>query len=133
MAGSNTFKLSWQKSKQTDKNAEEGNPDAPPPYTESSSQNRNENEWSNGNTLYPVLTKFAEENDLRRRSHFHWILVDIVAITFSTDLGRLRRVLVKTDPTWAPSMELGDSSSILIEEKQRATAELCALVRYLQR
>lgn len=82
MAGSHTFKLSWQKSKKTDKNAEElekiakeskemENPDAPTPYSEWSSQDLNEDDLSNRKALYPVLTSFAKENDLIRRNNLH--------------------------------------------------------------
>lgn len=82
MAGSHTFKLSWQKSKQTDKNAEElekttkeseemENPDAPTPYSEWSSQDPNEDDFSNRKALYPVLTSFAKKNDLIRRNNLH--------------------------------------------------------------
>ena len=41
-----------------------------------------------------------------------WILVDIVAVTFSTDVGRLKMALLKSEPTWARSMVIEDSSSI---------------------
>lgn len=144
MAGCHTFKLPWQGSKQTDKNAEElektakeskevENPDAPPPYSERSSQDPNEDDLSNRNALYSVLTSFAKENDLIRRSNLQWILVDIAAVTFSTYVGRLIRALLKSDPTWARSMIIEDSSSIWDGKCKLLALETCALVRYLQR
>jgi hypothetical protein len=80
MAGCHTFKLPWQRSKQTDKKAEElektakeskevENPDAPSPYSERSSQDPSKDDLSNRNALYPVLTSFAKEDDLFRRSN----------------------------------------------------------------
>ncbi|KAF2440463.1 hypothetical protein P171DRAFT_489175 [Karstenula rhodostoma CBS 690.94] len=143
------LKQLWQESKQkktssdisqeaVQENKEEPIPNTPPPqYTERSSQDRNEDALSDRNNPYPVLTKYAKQVGPIRGAKFHWVLVDIVAATFSTDtfstdVGSLKTVMVKTDPAWAPIMAF-DSSSIWDKEGRTLVAETCALVQNLER
>jgi hypothetical protein len=105
----------------------------PPPYAECSPQIYSEEALSDGNTSYPVLTEFAKEDSLSRRTRLHWILVEIVAVTFSTDLQRLKLALIKTDHLWAQTLQLVDSSSIMDDVGRALVAELCALVQNLEK
>ena len=144
MTGAHTSKRFWKKTDHKNLDAEtvaeperknkRNDPSTPPPpYTERSSDKDTDDDASNRNTPYPVLTRLAEETHLLRRSHFHWVLVDIMAVTFSTDCGRLKKALVKTDPSWGPSLAIEDSSSMLDKKGKSIAVEMCALVRALQR
>jgi hypothetical protein len=114
------------------KNKGETIPNTPPPrYTEWSSQDCNEVALPDRINPYPVLAKYAKEESSERGSIFHWVLVDIVATTFSTDVGSLRTALVNDYPC-VPAMAL-DSSSILVEEFRKLVVEICALVQNLER
>lgn len=104
----------------------------PPPYAEQLLQDRNEDALSDRNNPYPILLKYAKQSGSRRSAKFHWVLVDVVAATFSTDLGDLKTALMKVDPDWAPVMAL-DSSSIWDKEGRALVVETCALVQNLER
>jgi hypothetical protein len=132
--GSKQKKTSVDMSERTvQENRGETIPNTPPPrYTEWSSQDRNEDTLPDRNDTYPVLAKCAKQARPARSAKLHWVLVDIVAATFSTDVSRLKTALVKADPNWAPIMAL-DSSSICGKETRTIVAETCALVQNLER
>jgi hypothetical protein len=138
------LKQLWHGSKQTKRSSDiseesvqekigETIPNTPPPlYTELSSQDRNEDPLSDRNNPYPVLTHYAKQTDVICAARIHWVLVDIVVATFSTDVWSLKTAMVKSDPDWAPIMAL-DSSSIADKKGRILAAELCALVQDLER
>ncbi|KAF2785538.1 hypothetical protein K505DRAFT_369087 [Melanomma pulvis-pyrius CBS 109.77] len=139
------FKNLWQDSKQARTNVDgsektvqedqgEEVPDTPPPrYTEFPSKDDSRCSLLNSNTPYPLLTKVSQLSRYLRRGPLVWSLVEIIALTFSTDCQRLKAALVKADPTWAPTACIQDSSSIRNDQGRAIVTEFSALIQNLQK
>jgi hypothetical protein len=84
------------------------------------------------NNPYPALARCASKKRSLRCATFHWLLVDVVAATFSTDIWSLKTALANVDPVWAPNLAI-DSASIWEKRGKMLVAETGALVRNLER
>ncbi|KAJ4303125.1 hypothetical protein N0V90_002017 [Kalmusia sp. IMI 367209] len=104
----------------------------PPPYTESPPKGRRGGPRHNSDTSYPLSIEYAKRERNVRRASLHWFLVEIIAVTFSTDCRRLKATLLKTDPRWAPLALIEDSSSIIDRKRRELLTELSALVQNLE-
>ena len=104
----------------------------PPPYTELSSKDYGGRILPNSSTSYPLLTEYAKMSEINRRSQLQWSLMEIMAVTFSTDCQRLKAALTKMYPTWACT-HIEDPSSTTDKEGRALVAEMSTLVRNLEK
>jgi hypothetical protein len=145
MAIPRIFKKIWRHSKQaetsvhrSEKIVQEGREEKvpesiPPRYTEFPLEDYNQDSPPNSNTTYPLLTKIAQHSKQIQRDRLLWFLVEIIAVTFSTDCRRLKEVMLKTDPGWAVTVRIKDPSSITHAQGRAWIAELSNLIRNLQK
>ncbi|KAF2707299.1 hypothetical protein K504DRAFT_447309 [Pleomassaria siparia CBS 279.74] len=82
------------------------------------------------NNPYPLLTECAKTSRTIRRDDLFWSLVEIIAVTFSTDCERLKAAIRKVHPTWVHDE---DPSSTAVKESRAILAEISALVRNLEK
>lgn len=110
----------------------------PPPYTKLRTR-------INGLQLdetqqYPLLAVYSKNTRESRQAQLRWALVEIVAVTFSTDCRRLKASLYDFDPSWTSNEGTGRwdkatelPTSIWDEEGRVMVSELCALVHNLEK
>lgn len=117
----------------TEGNKDNDNPNAsPPPYSECSSQGRKQDTSPGRTTLYPLLTKLATESALRRYTYLVWSLVEVIAVTFSTDVRNLRRTINRY-PNLVQPFEVDLPFTIMNIPQRALLAEMCALVQMFER
>jgi len=108
----------------------------PPPYTELSSKDHSggtlPNTLPNSSTSYLLLTEYAKMEKINRCAQLQWSLMEIMAVTFSTDCQRLKAALIKMYPAWA-STHIEDPSSTTDKEGRALVAEMSTLVRNLEK
>ncbi|KAF2014402.1 hypothetical protein BU24DRAFT_423358 [Aaosphaeria arxii CBS 175.79] len=105
----------------------------PPEYTDLPVQDNKRDATPKRETLYPIMTRFAKESREIRDGQLIWSLVEIIAVTFSTDCRRLTAALEKNDPSWASIAGMEDSPSMTNETGRILLKEISALVRSFQK
>ncbi|KAF1850193.1 uncharacterized protein K460DRAFT_400269 [Cucurbitaria berberidis CBS 394.84] len=141
----NFFKNIWQNSKRTrtgvdgsEKTVQEERGDEipatpPPQYTDVHSKDDSKDSLPNGNTSYPLLTEVSHQSRYQRRSRLFSFLMEIIAVTFSTDCQELKKALIKINPDWADLSCTDDSSSVANDKGRAMITELSALIQDLQK
>lgn len=105
----------------------------PPPYDDPSTQSCHEDALGDQLNPYPVLKRNAEYSSSLRLGRLQWILCEIIAATFSTDIGSLKKAMANTDPVDFPEEFFRcRPSSIWCKTGRRLIAETCALVCNLE-
>jgi hypothetical protein len=118
-------------------------PDTPAPqYAEFLSEDTSENALfnnadttSNSNYPYPLLNKLSQQSRNQRAGNLTWLLVEIMAITFSADCQRLIAALTKYDLNWAIWAFINIRThqySLLWKTSGAEIPELSALIQSLQ-
>jgi hypothetical protein len=144
MTNHEMFKNISQSSKQTrttidisgatvsDNQAEETPNTLPPRYTELPLKDDSRDAVPKRNNPYPNLTRVERTNELKRHRSFTLCLLEILAVTFSTDCQRIKAALVKLKSLSFLRAVTKDPYSILNKKDRAFVTEFCILTRTLQ-